>query len=887
MASPPKRGLLDLEAELTCSICTEVLYQPLTLLNCLHTFCGSCCKEWFASQAARSSARNPPKYTCPSCRAPVVDARPDAKVTTLLDMFVAANPGTVKLEQEKADIAKGYKPGDNVLPKPEARGDMDGEDFEEDDRRMIEEIRELSLRELEGRGPRSHGRGIRQHHGPHGEARSGRRRHGDQVRPQTPSTGTATPPREHDALNRNDSRSQARRIEHQSSLRSLLSNSDVDSAEMEEEILRQIMDEGLLEGIDLDNMNVSQEDALSERIAEAYRRRHAHATPISQPSASRRPTSSSNSRQADRSPRRQHAMSTSGTERSAHPAIRQGDLLQAYPLGDRRTSSEGRRQTSPATRSTPQAHPAVLSATDLSQRPQTTSTQASRPTEQPRQRSRTTESQLPAQNDQQQRARGSSQSINLRVESSPARSQLIPRATPVNSSAPPVSRAIERITGSTQASENPPSERRPSSSSGRIRPLPGLFSEPSITCRQCGKANLEYELHENCSGCNEGNYNLCNRCYLEGRGCLYWYGFGHAAWARFQQHGSMQQQLPHRLVGHRYTRPRPEELSDVMDANNRLMVSTDPKSRLLSGAFCSMCAQYTNQCYWTCDRCNEGEWGFCNSCVNKGKCCTHSLLPIAHNSTIDSAEARTQQGPSNPYHAFSPVSSPNLIQSFQATDLTNLSQFRPLNFKTNCDICKYPIQPSQTRFHCYECNDGDYDICINCYPKLVSKGLISRSNGPNGWRRCQAGHRMVVVGFEDTPSGQRRKITHDLVGGHFLKDDPSDPSINGMEWSWPEGQGTRQKKLLHKQDSDSLHSGSDPAVAPMLQKYPPDGGRGMRVEAIWSRWPQDDAIDELAFPKGAELWEMEDVNGDWFLGRYAGSKGLVPAGYFRFLCTLG
>ena len=43
---------------------------------------------------------------------------------------------------------------------------------------------------------------------------------------------------------------------------------------MQEEILRQIREEGILDGIDLDNLDVSQEDELSERIAEAYRRRH-------------------------------------------------------------------------------------------------------------------------------------------------------------------------------------------------------------------------------------------------------------------------------------------------------------------------------------------------------------------------------------------------------------------------------------------------------------------------------------------------------------------------------------------------------------------------------------------------------------------------------------
>lgn len=65
-------GLVDLEKELTCSvrydyplprqfadndclllpqICADILYQPLTLLDCLHTFCGACLAGWFAAIA--------------------------------------------------------------------------------------------------------------------------------------------------------------------------------------------------------------------------------------------------------------------------------------------------------------------------------------------------------------------------------------------------------------------------------------------------------------------------------------------------------------------------------------------------------------------------------------------------------------------------------------------------------------------------------------------------------------------------------------------------------------------------------------------------------------------------------------------------------------------
>ena len=57
-------------AKSNLQICTEILYQPLALLDCLHSFCGSCLKEWFTWQSTNAShtrqATRP--FTCPSCR---------------------------------------------------------------------------------------------------------------------------------------------------------------------------------------------------------------------------------------------------------------------------------------------------------------------------------------------------------------------------------------------------------------------------------------------------------------------------------------------------------------------------------------------------------------------------------------------------------------------------------------------------------------------------------------------------------------------------------------------------------------------------------------------------------------------------------------------------
>jgi hypothetical protein len=168
------------------------------------------------------------------------------------------------------------------------------------------------------------------------------------------------------------------------------------------------------------------------------------------------------------------------------------------------------------------------------------------------------------------------------------------------------------------------------------------------------------------------------------------------------------------------------------------------------------------------------------------------------------------------------------------------SIFRPLTFTTLCNICRYPIPPSNKRYHCLRCNAGDYDICMSCYHKLVVSGRIAKEDGVNGWRKCLRGHRMVIVGFEDRDGAQRRMVVRDLVGGYALKEEEEMARV---------------------------------------QRYPPDGGVGLRLVARWGYWPDEGVEDELAFPRGAEIREAADINGDWYWGVYCGVGKLFPASY--------
>lgn len=951
------RALTD---ALYTQICTDLLYQPLTLLDCLHTFCGACLKEWFAFQASTATSIHP--YTCPSCRASVRATKPNATVTTLLDMFIQAHPHRGKSEKEKQADRDKFKYGDVVMPKLRRRAAQD----EDEERRVLEEVQQLSLREV-GIDSASNVATVDHLEPPRERRRRERREHSGDRRER--STDTRSTDGRSRSRNETSALSVAREvvpprvIEHQSSLRSLLSASELDSQEMEEEIMRQIMEEGLLDGIDLNNIDVAQEDEISERIAQAYRRRQeqkrrerrerrdrlAGEGQLNVSGTSTPEIRSPPVREDDPQRRRPHARSSSSTpnprDRDNRPSVSRPGLLDVANQGSRarhtRSSSQGSSRSAREPRPTPlvfssaRAHnnsqPELLGPTsalsnNIDRRRR--SDNEHRSTLEGREEFRTS-LQTHSSSNSDSRPRSASNLITS-AESPTTASPVVasPVTSPISSlpqSATVQAHASSRRTtdptgikqpraphSSTPPTASPPTfprsttdpaigQSRSSETSVDAAAPPTLFPEPRVSCRGCGKDHIEYELHYNCSRCDEGEYNLCQPCYRRGKGCRHWYGFGWAAWPSYQQKAPpggypVGYELPHIMRGHRFRKPQ-ARLTETATVPHVLQSDDNPSQRLESGVFCDRCAQWADGCYWKCDYCNEGEWGYCNDCVNQGKHCTHALLPISQvgreRASSPTTATISTEPPSTPRSKHlappstlgsSPPTSPPLtpraasIISGPGHVTLAKSTYRPLTFTTLCNICTYPIPPSHTRYHCLQCNGGDYDICSGCYQKLVLSGRISKEDGMHGWRRCLRNHRMIVVGFEDRDGGQRRVVVRDLVGGFSLRDEieavsppsPSQPT-HAEKWTWRDTDGSRQQ----------FRSPNMPRSAVSTQRFPPDGGVGLRIQARWSYFPAEGVTDELAFPKFAEITEAEDINGDWCWGVYAGTKGLFPGGYGR------
>ncbi|EWC46259.1 hypothetical protein DRE_04430 [Drechslerella stenobrocha 248] len=121
-AQAAKETIYDkLERELTCSICCDLFKDPVTLLNCLHNFCGSCVVPW--------TQRND---SCPSCRTVIQGCADAFALKPLLEMLLKEKPELAASEDDMKHCQEIYKPGEKVVLRNLGMHDS-MEDFVEDD----------------------------------------------------------------------------------------------------------------------------------------------------------------------------------------------------------------------------------------------------------------------------------------------------------------------------------------------------------------------------------------------------------------------------------------------------------------------------------------------------------------------------------------------------------------------------------------------------------------------------------------------------------------------------------------------------------------------------------------------------------------------------------
>ena len=76
------KSKIDMMADqFDCGICYMIMHQAVTLMPCLHTYCGGCFSDWIK----RSK-------DCPGCRDPVLMVRKNALVNSSIDSYLLVNP---------------------------------------------------------------------------------------------------------------------------------------------------------------------------------------------------------------------------------------------------------------------------------------------------------------------------------------------------------------------------------------------------------------------------------------------------------------------------------------------------------------------------------------------------------------------------------------------------------------------------------------------------------------------------------------------------------------------------------------------------------------------------------------------------------------------------
>mmetsp|Transcript_2466 Transcript_2466/g.9281 ORF Transcript_2466/g.9281 Transcript_2466/m.9281 type:complete len:638 (-) Transcript_2466:5059-6972(-) len=79
--------------ELTCGICSEILYKPISVLPCLHSFCAPCYSQWMDESD-----------NCPHCRKEVELVRRNHILSNLVDKYLQSHQEKKRSDEELKEL---------------------------------------------------------------------------------------------------------------------------------------------------------------------------------------------------------------------------------------------------------------------------------------------------------------------------------------------------------------------------------------------------------------------------------------------------------------------------------------------------------------------------------------------------------------------------------------------------------------------------------------------------------------------------------------------------------------------------------------------------------------------------------------------------------------
>jgi E3 ubiquitin-protein ligase CHFR len=85
----------NMAEQFDCGICYQIMHQAVSLIPCLHNYCGGCFSDWMK----RSK-------DCPNCRKAVLMVNKNAQLNSTIESFLKINPDKKREEWDIEDVEK-------------------------------------------------------------------------------------------------------------------------------------------------------------------------------------------------------------------------------------------------------------------------------------------------------------------------------------------------------------------------------------------------------------------------------------------------------------------------------------------------------------------------------------------------------------------------------------------------------------------------------------------------------------------------------------------------------------------------------------------------------------------------------------------------------------
>jgi len=85
----------EMGEQLDCQICYDIMHQAVSVMPCVHNFCGGCFSDWIMRQ-----------QDCPTCREEINGVSKSAAINSMVDNFIMMNPPKKRDPEVLSSIAE-------------------------------------------------------------------------------------------------------------------------------------------------------------------------------------------------------------------------------------------------------------------------------------------------------------------------------------------------------------------------------------------------------------------------------------------------------------------------------------------------------------------------------------------------------------------------------------------------------------------------------------------------------------------------------------------------------------------------------------------------------------------------------------------------------------